>query len=94
MNNFTADGYRVLNFVADIPIRLDAWIQPDADGHFPNGRVAFGLVEFQIMDEATAHENELGDANHELYKNRQKQRVLRRLSRGLVVPKKRTTEAS
>ncbi len=93
LNNFSGDGYRVLNFVADIPVRLDPWIQPGADGKFANGRIAFGHVEFQIMDEATARENEQGEASHERYKNRQKQRVLRRLSRGLVVPKKRPPEA-
>lgn len=88
-NAFSARGYRVLNFVVDIPIRIDAWIQPDASGRFPHGRIAFGLVEFQIMDEQTARENEQGDASHERYKMRQKLKVLRRLSRGLVVPKKR-----
>jgi uncharacterized protein (TIGR04552 family) len=93
LNTFSADGYRVLNFVADIPIRLDPWIQPDADGKFCNGRIAFGLVEIQIMDEATANENEEGEASHDRYKTRQKLKVLRRLSRGLVVPKKRTPEA-
>ncbi len=88
VNAFSARGYRVLNFVVDIPVRLDDWIEPDAAGHYPYGRVAFGLVEFQIVDEHTARENETGDANHERYKMRQKLKVLRRLSRGLVVPKK------
>ena len=88
VNAFSARGYRVLNFVTDIPVRIDAWIQADGAGRFPWGRIAFGLVEFQIMDEQTARDNELGDANHERYKTRQKLKVLRRLSRGLVVPKK------
>ncbi|MHB8419848.1 MAG: TIGR04552 family protein [Myxococcales bacterium] len=89
VNAFSARGYRVLNFVTDIPVRLDAWIQPDAEGRFPYGRIAFGLVEFQIVDQETARENEQGEASHERYKMRQKLKVLRRLSRGLVVPKKR-----
>jgi hypothetical protein len=33
--------------------------------------------------------NEMGDNSHEKYKKRQKLRVLRRLSRGLVVPRKK-----
>ena len=53
------------------------------------GRVVFTLVEFQVVDAATAVKNEQGDASHERYKKRQLKRVLRRLSRGLVVPKKR-----
>lgn len=88
VNAFSARGYRVLNFVADIPVRIDPWIVPDARGAFPHGRIAFGLVEFQIMDQETARLNEQGEASHERYKMRQKRKVLRRLSRGLVVPKK------
>jgi uncharacterized protein (TIGR04552 family) len=51
--------------------------------------VVFTLVEFQVVDAATARVNQEGDASHERYKKRQLKRVLRRLSRGLVVPKKR-----
>ena len=47
------------------------------------------LVELQVMDVETARRNEEGDSSHARYKNRQKMRVLRRLSRGLVVPKRR-----
>jgi uncharacterized protein (TIGR04552 family) len=89
-NEFSARGYRVLNFVVDLPIRIDdlvpssgTWMSEDL------GRVVFSLVEFQILDAATARANEEGESNHERYKNRQIKRVLRRLSRGLVVPKKR-----
>ena len=53
------------------------------------GRVVFALVEFQVLDAATARINEVGDSSHDRYKRRQLQRVLRRLSRGLVVPKKK-----
>jgi uncharacterized protein (TIGR04552 family) len=49
--------------------------------------VAFGLVEFQIIDERTARTNEEGDNSHEQYKARQRAQVLRRLARGLVVPR-------
>jgi uncharacterized protein (TIGR04552 family) len=46
-------------------------------------------VEFQILDADTHARNEEGDSAHERYKRRQLKKVLRRLSRGLVVPKKK-----
>jgi uncharacterized protein (TIGR04552 family) len=52
------------------------------------GRIVFSLVEFQVVDAETARRNQAGDASHERYKKRQLKRVLRRLSRGLVVPKR------
>jgi uncharacterized protein (TIGR04552 family) len=88
VNVFSASDYRVLNFVADLPVRLDSLIRADAQGRYPNGRIAFCLVEFQIVDAGTARQNESGDASHDRYKNRQKLTVLRRLSQGLVVPKR------
>lgn len=84
VNEFSGEGYRVLNFVVDLPVRIDAWLPPEE-----GARVVFALVEFQIMDAATAHHNEEGDAAHDRYKRRQLKKVLRRLSRGLVVPKRR-----
>ncbi len=87
-NAFSGGGYRVLNFVVDVPIRLDAWLPPaDADGRDRKNRIGFGLVEFQIVDRETAIANEEGESAHDRYKQRQKLRVLRRLSRGLVVPR-------
>lgn len=87
-NVFSGRGYRVLNFVVDIPIRLDAWLPPPAEDHRDRkNRIGFGLVEFQIVDQETALLNEEGENSHERYKQRQKLRVLRRLSRGLVVPR-------
>jgi uncharacterized protein (TIGR04552 family) len=87
-NEFSADHYRVLNFVVDIPLRMDDHLPPPAeDRRERKGRIAFSLVEFQMLDEAAARRNELGDSAHSRYKRRQKRRVLTRLSRGLVVPK-------
>jgi len=88
VNAFSGSDYRVLNFVVDLPIRLDDLVKPDAQGDYPNGRIGFGLVELQIVDAETKRVNESGEASHERYKNRQKLKVLRRLSRGLVVPRK------
>jgi len=89
-NSFSGGTYKVLNFVADIPLRMDAYLPPPEQDRRPRkGRLGFTLVEFQIVDEQTAQANELGENSHDRYKHRQKLRVLRRLSRGLVVPKKR-----
>lgn len=89
-NVFSGDTYRVLNFVVDLPIRMDNYLPPPSRDRRPRkGRIAFSLLEFQIVDAAQAERNETGENAHERYKRRQKRRVLRRLSRGLVVPKRR-----
>lgn len=89
-NVSSGHSYRVLNFVVDIPLRLDAYLPPPEDDHRPRkGRIGFALVELQIVDEQTASRNDTGENAHDRYKHRQKLRVLRRLSRGLVVPKRR-----
>lgn len=87
-NEFSHDTYRALNFVVDIPVRIDELLPPDGALSSELGRIVFSLVEFQVLDAETARRNEEGDACHELYKRRQLQTVLRRLSRGLVVPKR------
>jgi uncharacterized protein (TIGR04552 family) len=88
-NQFSGSTYRALNFVVDIPMRMDAYLPaPEEDSRQRQGRIVFALVEFQIMDEETARLNEEGENAHKLYKRRQKRRVLRRLARGLVVPKR------
>ena len=89
-NEFSGKGFRMLNFVVDLPVRVDDLLPPQDPVADELGRVVFSLVEFQVVDQATSLRNEEGDASHERYKKRQLQRVLRRLSRGLVVPKKRT----
>ncbi len=89
-NEFSGREYRVLNFVVDLPVRIDdllPLLDPMAD---ELGRIVFSLVEFQVIDVVTARKNEEGDSSHERYKRRQLKRVLRRLSRGLVVPKRKT----
>ena len=87
-NEFSGSGYKVLNFVVDVPLRLDAWLPPpELDRRERKGRIGFALVEFQMVDVRTAEENEQGENAHARYKQRQKLRVLRRLSRGLVVPR-------
>lgn len=87
-NPFSGENFRVLNFVVDLPLRIDAHLPPE-DMRPGRPRIVFTWVEFQIMDSATARENELGENSHERYKERQRRKVLRRLSRRLVVPRSR-----
>ena len=88
-NLFSGKGYKALNFIVDVPIRLDAYLPPpELDTRERKGRIGFALVEFQIVDRETARLNEEGENAHLRYKNRQKLKVLRRLSRGLVIPRK------
>jgi uncharacterized protein (TIGR04552 family) len=87
-NEFSGKDFKILNFVVDLPVRVDELL-PALDPMAEDlGRIVFTLVEFQVVDSATAQGNERGDASHDRYKKRQLKRVLRRLSRGLVVPKK------
>lgn len=89
-NTFSGSTYRVLNFVADVPIRLDAFLPPpEQDDRARKGRMTLATCEFQIADEKTAIENEKGENSHERYKQRQREVVLKRLSSGLVVPRKK-----
>jgi uncharacterized protein (TIGR04552 family) len=88
-NAFSGKGYRTLNFVVDVPVRVDDLLSPLDPMADELGRVVFSLVEFQVVDAETAARNEEGDASHDRYKRRQLKQVLRRLSRGLVVPKRR-----
>jgi uncharacterized protein (TIGR04552 family) len=81
-NEFSGESFRVLNFVADLPVRLPASAVEDGDG-----RIVFCMVEMQIVDRETAAANEHGANAHRRYKKRQLLKVLRRLSRGLVLPR-------
>ena len=79
-NELSGPDYRVVNFVAEVPIRLDGVIwEGGAQGRGP---VTFGTVEFQVVDQVTAHRNETGPNRHALYKARQRSRVRSRLERG------------
>jgi len=79
-NEFSGPEYRIVNFVADLPLRVErlvsrAELPPD------NTHVVFVLTEFQIADKAAALNNESGSSSHEAYKARQHERVRMRLFR-------------
>ncbi|TPV92711.1 MAG: TIGR04552 family protein [Myxococcales bacterium FL481] len=77
-NEFSAGNFRVLNFVADLPVRVDDLL-PDHRPDAPS--TVFVLSEFQVIDEATNAANDEGPSAHALYKSRQHARVRERLLR-------------
>lgn len=79
-NPFSGATYRMVNFIVDFPIRVDQAADPRFVERF--GRVIYVLVEFQVMDEATARRNEEGENAHDLYKERQRAIVAARLRKG------------
>jgi uncharacterized protein (TIGR04552 family) len=80
LNEFSGPEYRIINFVADLPLRIERLL-PKGE-HPPDlSHVVFVLTEFQIADKATAHRNESGASSHEAYKARQHERVRMRLFR-------------
>jgi uncharacterized protein (TIGR04552 family) len=93
-NEFSGKEFKILNFVVDLPVRVDELLSKLDPMAEELGRIVFTLVEFQVIDRETSRRNEQGDASHARYKNRQAKRVLRRLSRGLVVPKRRKRKGS
>jgi hypothetical protein len=82
-NTFSAENYRVIHFVVDLPVRLPPEIMEMAPpAAWALGPIIFVLVEFQLIDRETEAANELGDASHSKYKERQKLAVMRRLKLG------------
>ncbi|ACY14510.1 TIGR04552 family protein [Haliangium ochraceum] len=81
-NEFSGPNYRIINFVTDLPLRLEAILPKDV--HVPPqfGHVVFVLAEFQLADKQTAVRNEQGESSHDRYKARQYEQVRARLTRG------------
>ena len=79
-NEFSGPEYRIINFVADLPLRVERLLSR-AELPPENVHVVFVLTEFQIADKATASRNESGASSHEAYKSRQNERVRMRLFR-------------
>jgi len=80
-NPFSGNSYRTINFIVDFPVRLDEE-HPFPEHPYLLGRTVFVMVEFQLLDRETALANEDGENAHELYKDRQRRIVERRLVRG------------
>jgi len=80
VNEFSSDDYRAVNFVAEVPLRLDR-LSSQVDRTFEpdQGRVVYVQAELQVMDRETARNNEVGDNSHQQYKMRQRRAAERRL---------------
>ncbi len=85
INECSADEFRMLNFVIDVPVRVDDVMVVPSHAHLrPLGCVVFVSAEFQLYDRATWDSNERNTAaSHEAYKERQRVRVIHRLHEGL-----------
>jgi uncharacterized protein (TIGR04552 family) len=82
-NQFSANSYRIIHFVVDMPVRLPRrFMERSPPGSRSLGDIIFVICEFQIVDRDTEAHNEIGDASHAKYKERQKRAVIRRLSLG------------
>jgi uncharacterized protein (TIGR04562 family) len=83
-NVFSAASYRVIHTVVDMPVRLPPRVLELAPpSAAPLGPIVFVICEFQVIDRQTEATNELGDASHAKYKERQKKAVMRRLQLGM-----------
>ncbi len=83
VNRFSANSYRVINFIADMPVRVPPHILEHAPpGTEDLGRTVYMLCEFQLLDAQTEASNEAGEASHDAYKARQRSAVARRLRLG------------
>jgi len=82
-NRFTAPSYRVVHFIADVPVRVPAKVLAEAPPQTADlGHTIFVQTEFQVIDRQTDESNEKGDASHRAYKQRQKLAVMHRLKVG------------
>lgn len=79
-NEFSSPEYRIINFVADLPLRLER-LMPKTEIPPDLSHIVFVLTEFQVADKETAIQNESGARSHEAYKARQHERVRMRLFR-------------
>lgn len=80
-NEFSGAGFKILNFIADLPVRVGDLLLPEERRTQGRGNVVFVLAEFQVLDRRTAESNEQGENSHVQYKHRQHQHVRVRLLR-------------
>lgn len=87
-NLFSARDYRSIQFVSEVPVRVPAHLLELAPpGSESLGPILFMLCEFQLLDIESEGANEAGPANHEAYKQRQREATFRRLRLGTREPK-------
>lgn len=72
-NEFSGPGYRCVNFVAEIPLRLDDM------GVEASPAIGAVETEIQLVDAMTEKANSRGENSHERYKARQRVHVRKRL---------------
>lgn len=85
VNEFSSDDYRIVNFVVEVPLRMDLFASQTDSTFTPDlGRVSYVQAEIQVVDLATSHSNELGDNAHDKYKHRQREAAEQRLKWGLL----------
>ncbi len=85
-NRFTAPSYRIVHFVADVPVRVpDEVLATASPATHELGKTLFVQTEFQVIDRATDEANEAGDASHSAYKARQRLAVMHRLKVGRFI---------
>lgn len=84
-NEFSSSGFRIINFIAEVPVRLDQLpSQAGRDFDPRTGRVVYVKAEFQLVDVETARRNEAGVNCHNAYKRRQHRAAEERLKWGAI----------
>ncbi len=93
VNEFSGENYRMINFIVDVPVRLDHLVSRSGDPWMlQKGSIVYVACEFQIVDQETAWLNERGENSHGRYKLRQREKVGERLMWGLLRERRRSGE--
>jgi uncharacterized protein (TIGR04552 family) len=83
-NANTSDVFRTINFVVDLPVRIERRLLPSESSiegaAFPV--IVYVLTELQIVDQDSHDRNERGEASHEHYETRRAAKVRDRLLYG------------
>jgi len=88
-NRYSASSYLTAHFVVDLPVRLpEQYLEKAPPAVQQLGPVIFMQTEFQLIDRKSDQNNELSEASHAAYKERQKNAVIRRLKAGYEPPKR------
>ena len=83
INTNTSDAFRTVNFVVDVPIRIDTTLLQSRSFDLKGlPGIVHVLTEFQIVDQISHTKNESGEASHENYEARRLAKIRERLLRG------------